>query len=144
MVDNHDDPTMPTSTFRAWFIGTIFVAAGYVGRHCFLQTPVGTLGAHLLIGCFRGFINQFFSIRRPGITVSANVAQLLAFPAGKLLEAILPSRQFTTFGYTWSFNPGRFNLKEHMVITIMANVGFTTPFTPFVCPLVISPAQPSA
>ena len=91
----------------------------------------------------RAFINQFFSIRQPGITVSANVAQLLAFPAGKLLEAILPSRQFSTLGYTWSLNPGKFNLKEHMMITIMANVGFTTPFTSFVCLPVISPTQPS-
>ena len=90
----------------------------------------------------RGFINQFFSIRQPGITVTANVAQLLAFPTGKLLEAILPSRQFTTFGYTWSLNPGKFNPKEHTVITIMANVGFSTPYTANVR-LIISPAQSS-
>jgi len=96
------------------------------------RTP-GTSGAHSLINCFRAFINQFFSIRQPGITVTANVAQLLAFPAGKLLEAILPTTQFTTFGYTWSLNPGKFNLKEHMVITIMANVGFATPYTGYVC-----------
>ena len=29
----------------------------------------------------------------------------------------------------WSLNPGRFNHKEHMMITIMANVGFMTPYT---------------
>ena len=52
VVDNHDNPMMPASTFRAWFIGIIFVAVG-------------------------GFINQFFSIRYPGISVGANVAQLL-------------------------------------------------------------------
>ena len=52
VVDNHDDPDMAASTFRSWVIGTIFVAAG-------------------------GFINQFFSIRYPGIGVGANVAQLL-------------------------------------------------------------------
>ena len=52
VVDNHDDPDMAASTFRSWFIGTIFVGAG-------------------------GFINQFFGIRAPGITVGANVAQLL-------------------------------------------------------------------
>ena len=52
VVDNHDNPFMPSSTFRAWFIGIIFVGAG-------------------------GFINQFFSIRYPGITVGSNVAQLL-------------------------------------------------------------------
>jgi hypothetical protein len=52
-----------------------------------------------------------------------------AFPAGKFLEKVLPTHQFTTFGYTWNLNPGKFNMKEHMVITIMANVGFTTPYT---------------
>ena len=132
MVDNHDDPMMPASTFRAWFIGTIFVAAGYVDHHCILPSRLALWRTYIDQTYHRAFINQFFSIRQPGITVSANVAQLLAFPAGKLLEAILPSRQFTTFGYTWSLNPGRFNLKEHMVITIMANVGFSTPYTGYV------------
>jgi hypothetical protein len=51
------------------------------------------------------------------------------FPAGKFLEKVLPTRQFTTLGYTWSLNPGKFNMKEHMVITIMANAGFDTPYT---------------
>jgi len=89
----------------------------------------------------RTFINQFFSIRQPGITVSANVAQLLAFPAGKLLEAVLTSRRFTTFGYTWSLNPGKFNLKEHMVVTIMANVGLSLPIVPFVGVFAILPVH---
>ena len=51
------------------------------------------------------------------------------FPAGKFLEKVLPTRQFTTFGYTWSLNPGKFNMKEHMVITIMSNVGLHAPYT---------------
>ncbi|KAJ6623242.1 OPT oligopeptide transporter protein-domain-containing protein [Mycena sp. CBHHK59/15] len=48
----------------------------------------------------------------PGISVASNVAQVLAYPAAKLLE-FLPNRPFTTFDYTWSFNPlsspGHFN-----------------------------------
>ena len=36
-----------------------------------------------------------------------------AFPAGKLLEAILPDTEFSAFSYTWTLNPGRFNMKEH-------------------------------
>ncbi|KAJ7140663.1 OPT-domain-containing protein [Mycena epipterygia] len=103
VVSNHDDTSVPAGTFRAWFIGTIFVGAG-------------------------GFINQFFSIRFPGITVGSNVAQVLAYPFAKLLE-FLPTTEYTTFGYTWSLNPGPFNPKEHMIITIMANVGFNTPYT---------------
>ena len=48
VVDNRDDPAMPASTFRAWFIGTIFVAAGYVNNHCVLRNSLGSLGAHPL------------------------------------------------------------------------------------------------
>ena len=38
MVDNHDDPTVPANTFRAWFIGTIFVGAGYVDHRYIPRT----------------------------------------------------------------------------------------------------------
>jgi len=48
------------------------------------------------------------------------------------MEKVLPTTKFTTFGHTWSLNPGRFNMKEHMVITIMANVGFASPYTAYV------------
>ena len=52
VVENHDDPNMPASTFRSWVIGTIFVAGG-------------------------GFINQYFSIKGLGDTLGSNIAQLL-------------------------------------------------------------------
>ncbi|KAJ6564729.1 OPT-domain-containing protein [Mycena capillaripes] len=103
VVNNHDDPRVPANTFRTWVIGTILVAAG-------------------------GFLNQFFSIRYPAIGVGVNVAQILAVPFAKLME-LLPTTEFVTFGYTWSLNPGPFNPKEHMLITIMANVGFGAPYT---------------
>jgi len=48
------------------------------------------------------------------------------------MEKVLPTTKFTTFGFTWTLNPGRFNMKEHMVITIMANVGFASPYTAYV------------
>ncbi|KAH7100232.1 OPT oligopeptide transporter [Auriculariales sp. MPI-PUGE-AT-0066] len=107
VVDNHDDPTIPASTVRAWIVGLIFVGAG-------------------------SFINQFFSIRYPGISVGSNVAQLLAYPAGKALDTLLPAWTFNAFGHEISLNPGPFNMKEHMVITIMANVGFGAPYTNYV------------
>ncbi|KAJ6496043.1 OPT-domain-containing protein [Mycena sanguinolenta] len=119
VVDNHDDPWVLASTFRAWFIGTVLVVGG-------------------------GLVNLFFSIRYPTIQVGSNVAQILAVPLAKLME-LLPSTEFATFGYAWSFNPGPFNPKEHMLTTvgnssviyeatthgiqIMANVGFVTPYT---------------
>lgn len=52
VVDNFDDPMLPSMTFRAGLIGLIYVVIG-------------------------AFINQFFSIRQPGISIEANVAQLL-------------------------------------------------------------------
>ncbi|KAF7375422.1 OPT-domain-containing protein [Mycena sanguinolenta] len=103
VVDNHDDPWVPVGTFRAWTIGTVLVVTG-------------------------GFVNQFFSIRYPAIGIGSNVAQIAAVPLAKLLE-LLPNTEFVAFGYTWTLNPGPFNPKEHMLITIMANVGFYTPST---------------
>ncbi|KAG8706561.1 hypothetical protein FRC09_002348 [Ceratobasidium sp. 395] len=96
-VANTDDPTMPTNTFRMWFLGLIFTV--------------------LIAG-----LNQFFSMRYPSVQITALVAQLVALPAGKLLEKLLPRAHITTFGYTWSLNPGPFNIKEHTLITVMANV----------------------
>ncbi|GAB1523887.1 hypothetical protein RhiTH_007038 [Rhizoctonia solani] len=113
-VANTDDPTMPTNTFRMWFLGLIFTV--------------------LIAG-----LNQFFSMRcksrlfiyiiyshdfppDPSVQITALVAQLVALPAGKLLEKTLPRAHITTFGYTWSLNPGPFNIKEHTLITVMANV----------------------
>ena len=61
IVDNHDDPNIPASTFRSWVIGTLFVTAG-------------------------SFINQFFYIRYPGIRLGPEVAQLLCVPPAPILQ----------------------------------------------------------
>jgi hypothetical protein len=45
------------------------------------------------------------------------------------MATFLPAVEFNVFGYKASLNPGPFNMKEHMLITIMANVGFTGPYT---------------
>lgn len=42
---------------------------------------------------------------------------------GKFLEKVLPTRQFNIFGWTFTLNPGPFNQKEHVLCTVMANVG---------------------
>lgn len=104
VVDNHDDVATPCSTIRAWIIGICF--------------------AVLL-----SFINQLFSIRQPAITVQANVAQLLAYPIGKFCEQTLPDIGFTLWGIRHSLNPGKFSRKEHMLVTIMANVSWNTPYS---------------
>ncbi|CAG7968854.1 unnamed protein product [Penicillium salamii] len=59
-------------------------------------------------------LNQFFSLRQPSVTINALVAQLLAFPVGCAWAKWVP---------LGLMNPDRhFNIKEHALITIMANV----------------------
>ncbi|CAG8222240.1 unnamed protein product [Penicillium salamii] len=99
VVDNTDDPSTPVNTFRAWFLGILF-------------TILGT------------GIDQFFSLRYPGIYLYTVVAQLLAYPCGVFLARVLPTTTFTIMGKSCSFNPGPFNQKEHMLITIMSNVAY--------------------
>ncbi|CAK7229617.1 hypothetical protein SBRCBS47491_007311 [Sporothrix bragantina] len=119
VVSNHDDPTTPVSTIRAWVIG---------------------IGFSVLLA----FVNQLFSIRQPQISVMSNVAQLLSYPVGKLWEKALPDwgimlpafivgrKVAGTPAARLSLNPGPFNKKEHMMITIMANVAWNTPYTDYI------------
>ncbi|KAI0264939.1 OPT oligopeptide transporter [Gloeopeniophorella convolvens] len=93
-VANTDDPSMPASTFRAWFIGLIW--------------------AILIPG-----VNQFFFFRFPSVNITQIVPQLLTFPICKAWARYFPN--VTLFGL--SLNPGPFTIKEHVIITIMAGVG---------------------
>jgi OPT family oligopeptide transporter len=44
------------------------------------------------------------------------------------MARVLPTRTFSIFGFKFSFNPGPFNFKEHVLITIMANCGAGTAY----------------
>lgn len=78
----------------------------------------------MILTTFGCGLNMLFSLRNPAIAISSLVAQLIAFPLGKAWERCLPDRQFNVFGVKFNFNPGPFNIKEHTVITVMANVSF--------------------
>ncbi|KAK3179333.1 hypothetical protein K4F52_009236 [Lecanicillium sp. MT-2017a] len=109
VVDNHDDPSLPASTIRAWTIGILF-------------------------SVFLAFINQLFSIRLPSIRFDTNIAQLLAYPLGKAWERWMPNVYvpvpFTSIRIP--LNPGKFNKKEHMLIAIMANTSRSLPYTNYI------------
>ncbi|GJJ74323.1 hypothetical protein EMPS_06681 [Entomortierella parvispora] len=96
-----DDTSLPTKTFRAWFLGIFFTLV-------------------------LAFVNQFFWFRDNPLTIRVMVAQLLAYPLGSFMARILPTRTYSIFGWKFSLNPGPFNIKEHVLITIMANTGATT------------------
>ncbi|PHH92148.1 hypothetical protein CDD83_8716 [Cordyceps sp. RAO-2017] len=102
VVGNRDDASTPASTVRAWAIGMLFVVV-------------------------LSFVNQLFSVRQPSIRLDPPVVQLLSFPLGKAWERWMPAREFVLFGTRHRLNPGRFNQKEHMLISIMANVAKALP-----------------
>ena len=58
----------------------------------------------------------------PFITISVLFIELITLPLGKLLEWTLPKYRISAFGYSFSLNPGPFNIKEHTLISIMVNV----------------------
>ena len=99
VVDPFDDPSISANTFRAWFLGL------------------------LLTIVFTG-VNQLFTLRYPGITIYSYVSQVVSYPLGVFMHKTLPTRQFSLFRWRFSLNPGPFNHKEHMLITVMANVGY--------------------
>jgi OPT oligopeptide transporter protein len=42
---------------------------------------------------------------------------------GIFLSKVLPSGTLVTFGYRWTMNAGKFSVKEHVLITIIASAG---------------------
>ncbi|KAI3919825.1 hypothetical protein MKW98_001081 [Papaver atlanticum] len=94
-----DDPTLPVLTFRMWVLGTLA---------CVLLS----------------FLNQFFWYRKEPLSITSISAQIAVVPLGHLMASIITDRVFFK-GNKWEFslNPGPFNVKEHVLITIFANSG---------------------
>ncbi|KAK1416045.1 hypothetical protein QVD17_31833 [Tagetes erecta] len=99
-----DDPTQSVFTFRMWVLGLL---------SCVLLS----------------FLNQFFSYRKSPLIITQITVQVATLPLGRLMAAVLPK---TKFGLKLlpgcrsrmvSLNPGPFNMKEHVLITIFANAG---------------------
>ncbi|XP_047972666.1 oligopeptide transporter 7-like [Salvia hispanica] len=101
-VSTSDDPSLPVLTFRMWFLGTL---------SCVLLS----------------FLNQFFWYRTEPLSITAISAQIAVVPLGQLMAAKITDRVFFK-GRRWEFtlNPGAFNVKEHVLITIFANSGAGT------------------
>ncbi|KAK2614917.1 hypothetical protein N8I77_001706 [Diaporthe amygdali] len=65
VVPETDDSAMPVNTFRAWFLGIVFVFLG-------------------------AGVNQFFGLRYPGVHIVSLVAELIAYPIGVFLAHLMP------------------------------------------------------
>ncbi|KAK5050578.1 hypothetical protein LTR84_003860 [Exophiala bonariae] len=86
-----------TNTLRAWIIGMTM--------------------STLVTG-----INMFLSMRSPSIAIPAVVVIIITYPIGHFWAKVMPMHKFNTFGLEWTLNPGRFSVKEHTVIALMAKI----------------------
>ncbi|KAF7969963.1 hypothetical protein HWV62_25516 [Athelia sp. TMB] len=100
-VSNIDDPDMPALTIRMWIIGLTL---------CLVSNAA----------------NTFFNFRYPAPNVGPLTLLLISYPIGKFMAYTLP---ITTYrlprwlgGFEFSLNPGPWNVKEHVLVFIMANV----------------------
>ncbi|OBT55803.1 hypothetical protein VE04_03961 [Pseudogymnoascus sp. 24MN13] len=92
----------PANTVRAWVIGLLLV----------------TIASGL---------NQLFFLRYPSFSLNSLICQLIAYPIGCAWARWMPEHEFNWFGLKWKTNPGKFNMKEHTIITVMANCSLSGP-----------------
>ena len=127
-VSNVDDPEMPAMTLRMWAIGLVLCMIGSA-------------------------MNVFFNFRQPAPQVVPLVLVLVSYPVGKLAAYTLPIKRFRwsfptlwlaptgeskwwkqykiarkSVEYSFSLNPGPWNIKEHVLVYIMANVAVGPPY----------------
>jgi OPT family oligopeptide transporter len=106
-----DDETMVAETFRAYFIGIILTGLGAV-------------------------ISNITSLREEPLTVEPSIIQLVALPIGRLWARWMPVVKVPLGPWSLNLNPGPFTVKEHTLITMMANVGVGYP--PYCIDLIIA------
>lgn len=98
-VPTTDDPNLPALTFRTWVLGIL---------SCVILS----------------FLNQFFWYRTEPLSITGIAAQIAVVPLGHWMGSNLPNRVFLQgTRLEFSLNPGAFNVKEHVLITILANSG---------------------
>ncbi|XP_031279255.1 oligopeptide transporter 2-like [Pistacia vera] len=100
-VSNVDDPTLPVFTFRMWLLGVV---------SCVLLS----------------FLNTFFAYRTQPLIISMISVQVASLPIGRFMAKVLPEKKFRIPGFggrEWTLNPGPFNMKEHVLISVFANAG---------------------
>ncbi|KAG2713871.1 hypothetical protein I3843_04G186400 [Carya illinoinensis] len=92
---------MPALTFRTWVLGPI-------------------------INVFTSAMFQIFYYRQVGVIVTISQTQIFILLLGKLMARKIPNRIVRIPGtkFEFSTNPGPFNIKEHVLVTILATTGF--------------------
>ena len=100
IVTLHDDPALPTLTFRYFLLSTLFVVPG-------------------------AFLQQMNQYRTNFAPYSVFFVQIVANYAGAWLARVLPARRVRVplTGRAFSLNPGPWSVKEHVLVTVTANSG---------------------
>lgn len=101
-------------TLNRWFIGLLFALIvpafnTVIALRCmYLPCPI--------------FLPLLIYFPAPFVFLNVLLIQFITLPLGKFMEWVLPTYRFSAFGYSFTLNPGPFNIKEHTLIAIMANV----------------------
>ncbi|KAK3819480.1 MAG: OPT oligopeptide transporter protein-domain-containing protein [Linnemannia gamsii] len=99
-VGTVDDTSLPCFTFRMWTLSTVFVVMGAaIAEYNFFRSN-----------------SAYFSIY---------FVQLASYFCGKAMARWLPTRRRKPFSWRFTLNPGKFNMKEHMLIGVAAAAGCT-------------------
>ncbi|KAJ3281751.1 hypothetical protein HDU76_008861 [Blyttiomyces sp. JEL0837] len=97
VVSRTDDPTLPALTFRVWIMGLFWAVV-------------------------LSIVNTLFTFRTNQLSVNPFIGVLLSYPLGIFMAAVLPTKKFNLGPLgEFSFNPGKFNHKEHALIYVMCN-----------------------
>ncbi|XP_010935579.2 oligopeptide transporter 5-like [Elaeis guineensis] len=100
-----DDNTLPVLTFRTWVLG--------------------------IPGCIiLSMLNQYFYYRQALVYIPSQCVTIILYFIAKLMAKRLPRKQVRIPGTLWSFslNPGPFNMKEHCLLSFLANAGSIFPY----------------
>ncbi|XP_073107286.1 oligopeptide transporter 5-like [Elaeis guineensis] len=100
-----DDNTLPVLTFRTWVLG--------------------------IPGCIiLSVLTQFLTYRQSPIYIPDPCITVMLYLIGKSMANGLPRKQLKVPGTPWSFslNPGPFNMKEHCLLSMLATAGTYSPY----------------
>ncbi|CAG8682857.1 9092_t:CDS:10, partial [Dentiscutata erythropus] len=97
-ISTDDDPNLPCLTFRYWVLSTFFTALGAA-------------------------VSVFYFFRANNLVYSVFFVILVSYIVGKWMERILPNKKFGIKNWEFNLNPGPFNYKEHVCITVAATAG---------------------
>ncbi|CAB4424935.1 unnamed protein product [Rhizophagus irregularis] len=97
-VSSEDDPTLSCLTFRFWVLSTFFTSL-----------------------C--AAISQFYHFRPNNGDFSPFFVVFVSYVAGRWMARVLPTRKFQILRWSFSLNPGPFNIKEHVCIFVATGAG---------------------